>query len=1346
MSFVASLHTHVRSIFDAYIDAQRLCDKIKELGGKGCAVTDHGVLTSIEDYRRTFAANGLKFVPGVEVYVDGGLLGRLHLVLLATNDRGYKGISKIVTKSNSNVHGGFYPMVTKESLKEVLNEYKGDIIALSACMQGVISAIYLLNGKVEREIEKIHNKQAKYLDPSSPEYVLSGEAVKEATEELEKAIRFRDEVKELAERKFAQREKAVAKSGTPEDKLKLEADKVDTRRAQEELPKAKAAVNEAKKALSKANKNAKAVEESVEKYLSYEEEIIALQKELKTDDELSRLAEEELAWYLDVFGKDNFYAEIQYHRIEEEAVCFPRLALLARKHGVSLVATNDVHILENTDDERLRRQILRSLRFGKEFESENDGDSELYLKDNEELSDILLEIFNKDIVDEAIKNIEVVFDRCNVEFKTEKHYPKFAENSEEVFDAAIEYGKKWRFPEGMDKEHEERLAREIQVIKSMGYVDYHLVVKDFLEYARLLGYVPKSELDNAPFDIDGLKSWIEENGWSNGGFVVGPGRGSAVGSLVCYLLGITALDPLDYGLYFERFLNPERVSMPDIDSDISATTRPYVIAYCQNKYGFNAVCGVLTVNALAPRGCINAAAKYYGLKYYNSPLTSLGRQIAKEVTGEVGVKFSSTVAENGKLSDKGATLLEYLNKKYAGNRDALEIIKWATVLEGSFTAYGAHAAGIVISDNDDISEYLPLRANEKLGLMTSQCNKEQVEEMGLLKFDLLGLKTLDIITETLRMVEKNYGEVINPLEINREDMKVFELLTQGKTNAVFQFESAGMKAMLKRFKPQCFEDLIILVSMFRPGPLQYLDGVIDVKNGKKTMSFLCKQLEPITSKTYGAIVYQEQVMEICQSLAGFTLGHADEVRRFMSKKKAEKLAHERESFVEGCAKNDISKEIAEEIFKQMMDFASYAFNKSHATAYAFNAYITAWLKVYYPAEFFAAALNWTTSEKLSGLMYEANACGVKVLAPDINLSEKDFSVTGGVVRFGLGSVAGVKDGADEILKEREKVNFTSLTVFLTRCNPNSRVVSHLIDAGAFDSFSDNRLAMKKMAEEISNITPTLNKKLSFVESAKAVLPYVESSDKAQIIEIQQNNGLKVEIAEPTTVDKLERRIENAENAIEGLRKELSYIKEARVEEDKVERLKAEKELLGMYVSEHPMKMYPPKEEVSPLIEMVADMDVNTCACYGIVTNLQLKARKSDGATMAFFDLEDASGSIKVSCFTKAYPAAKNKLVEGTAVFLKGHCIEEESYNEDGGVELAFVMDEAVPVTPKKSTYFMSVSSYASFHLDAEECFMEEYTSKDGHELLIYDKSLDEVREVPYKVRDEVLKMPCVREM
>ncbi len=1319
--FTASLHTHVRSLYDAHIDARSLCERIKEMDGKGCAITDHGTVSAIEDFRPVFKEYGLKLIPGCELYVDGGLLGRQHLVVLAVNDRGWKGISKIVTASNLNLKGDF-PVITKENLFEIVKEYKGDIIALSACIQGVIASVFNLNDIVTKKIDANKLKQERLVSFDSNEYKVAFEKLTIAEKDVENTTSERDNLKALAGKKYVQRKKALLKAkekGSEDaDKLLEELNKemLASEEAKKKLEVVKEKLAAQKKKLSAEKEAFKAIKEMAEKFDNLQNENIAMTKLLKSEDELNQTAIEEASLYLKIFGEGNFFMEIQNHGIKRELETYPKIIKIARKLKIPLVATNDVHILTNNNEDRLRRQILRSLRFGNDFEEEQTGDCELYLKDNEELKKALLDVANEDAVNEAILNIDNIFNRCNVEFSIEKHYPKFCENADERLDIEIQKGIKWRFPNGMDEEHVKRLEYELPIIKNMGYSDYHLIVKDFLEYGRLLGYVPKEKLEEAPLDIDELRVFIKNNSLTNPGFAIGPGRGSAVGSLACYLLGITNLDPLRYNLLFERFLNPERISMPDIDSDISKSTRAKVIEYVKKKYGERAVCGILTHQYQAPKGAIDIAAKYYGLKHYNKALTSLGRQIATTVPEEVGLKFDSIIE-----GDK--SLFDYLNDYYSENADALGILKWAKIIEGSFTAYGAHAAGIVISDNNDISEYIPLKMNEERGMFTTQCDMVQVEDNGLLKFDFLGLRTLDIITDSIKFIEKNTGIVVDPLKLDLNDSRVYkEIFSVGKTNSVFQFESDGMKTMLKRFKPECFEDLIILVSMFRPGPLQYLDDVIQVKNGERKISFLCDQLKPILGKTYGAIVYQEQVMEIFQSLAGYTLGGADQVRRYMSKKKKDKLAHERESFIygdkersiKGCVANGIDEKVADELFSQMEEFAKYAFNKSHAAAYAFNAFITAWIKLYYSAEFFAAALNWAPdSKKIAGLVNEATKCNVKILGPDINWSEKEFVAKDGRIRFGLYQVPGVKNHAVDIIKAREEKIFSDFKDFYKRTNPSITVCENLIDAGAFDAFCDNRKSLKALIPSLKKICKSI-------------------ADKTKAIEEEVN---KLNADDEDVVNSANKKLDRAYNALDKYNTEFATLKVEELEENIAERCAREKELLGMYVSKHLLDYYP--NAVSMGCVSMKNIQPKVSRIYGVVSNLRIAAQRKDGKNMAFFSLEDKTGSVNVVMFASNYCRFKDLIKEGQVLVLAG-----ETKAEEEGLKFFCKAAKSVSVLPRGVK--LSVNSYAVFHAYYEEEFRNTFEQPDGLILFIEDKAMNEIRRCKYKVSRNILRLDTAK--
>lgn len=1303
--YICDLHLHARSLCDADINAKALAKRIKEFGGKGCAITDHGAVTAIEDFRSVFDENELKLIPGCEVYVDNEF-NRQHLVLLGKNYQGWLGIAKIVTEANKNLDKGF-PVIKEQRLFEIAEGYKGDIIALSACISGVISSIFLRNFYIDKKIEKLQKKQKNYTEAKKLLTTLKTEQ-EETEKELYKAVVERDDCKKNCEIKTTAIEKQLSKGANIE--LENEYKRlIDIRnKAIGELPKLKERVDCLKRDLTSKKAEVKDATADVEAWNKLEAEIQELAKSKKSETELCEEAKQKALQYRSIFGED-FYIELQYHGIAEEAICYPQNAKLARELNIPVVATNDVHILENTSDERLKRQILRSLRFGEKFEDESDGDSELYIKTQEELTEWLNKILPSDIVDEAISNIGVIFDKCNVVFpKDQKHYPKFSktENANKLLVKAIREGGERRFPEGMTQEYKDRVNYEYGIIKQMGYSDYHLIVKDFLQYGKLLGYVPEDKVSEAPLTITELEEYIKKNGWTVSGFYTGLGRGSAAGSLICYLLGITNVDPIKYGLLFERFLNPERISMPDIDSDLAATIRPKVIEYVKNKYGNDAVCGIMTVTKQAPKGSINMAAKFYGFKVGKNFL-ELGRKITSFISKEPNVSFATLVDVNGNpVKTEGKTLYSYLYDLFT-DKDSREILRWAKILEGSVTAYGAHAAGIVISDNEDVSDYIPLRANTKLNIMTTQCDMVQTEAQGLLKMDFLGLKTLDIITETIRMIEKNTGSVIDVLkDVSLDDRNVYkEIFTKGNTNSVFQFESAGMKNMLQRFKPETFEDLIILVSTFRPGPIQFLDDIINVKNGVKKATYKCPELEPILGKTYGAIVYQEQVMEIFQKLAGYSFGGADQVRRYMSKKKAEKLAHEREAFIngdperkiKGCAANGINPAIADELFDQMMAFAEYAFNKSHACCYAYTAYITAWLKFYYPAEFIAAALNWAELDEYKGLVGEAASMSVKVKAPDINFSEKKFAATDNeTIYFGLSSIRGVKDNADDIFKEREKGSFMSLINFIGRCNPRSTVVTNLIDAGAFDEFCSNRESMHKYVAEISPI----------IKKAK------EKKEKL--------------LAETDATKK-----EKLEKSVKELKTGLKSIRYLSVSENQDEKLKKEYDLLGAYITDHPLNHYPEIKNSCP-INLVVD---GATKIYGVISNFEEKKRKKDGAIFATFDIEDKTDKVSAVMFVNNYSRYKQVLRNGLVAVFDGEC---KSEGDEDNLKKQFVCSELETVLPKAKDFLLEIPDYEKFKTEYEKTLMERCKKDGGQVLLYFDRTTKKVIKAAFTVGKNIL--------
>ena len=1322
------LHVHSMDQFDSHNDPESVCAKYKELGAEGFALTQHGVLSGIEPMREKATEYGLKFIPGIETYYgnDDDLRQNKHLILLSADHQGYKAIWKAVSDRQSQNSTG--RAVMNDSILEKYFAEGSDghdhVIATSACVNGVIAAIVRSNETVERDIEKIRKKAVK-VESSSERLEQVALVLAEIDSNIAEKTTRRNEVKQIAETKFARREMMVEKLLKNEDPAYeaaaelLAEDKKRSEKAKEELETVKKELTALKRRRSINAAEFKDLQIAAEKEAQFGNQINALESRMMTKDEIYEAAKKEALKMQKIFGKNNFYIEIQNHGIDIEAHVYPILVKLARELNLPLVATNDVHIVDNTEEELLRRRILRALRFEK-WEEDQAGDDQLYIKTDDEMIKSLSEIFPKDVVEEALNNTKVIFDRCDVQFPEEKHYPVYpsvdGKNADEMLLDAIRAGAKWRFPDGLDDAHKNRINYEYQIIKSMGYADYHLIVKDFLEYARILAVVPTHKIANAPLDIEKLKKWVDENGWT-GGYGVGTGRGSAVGSLVCFCLGITNLDPLSYDLLFERFLNPERVSMPDIDSDISNRTRSKVIEYVRAKYGEDAVCGIMTTNAQAPRGAIRIAAKYYGLSLgKEKEFLTLGDQMAKQVSNESGTGFNSEMGMG--------TVSEYLQNVYEDNIDALNILKWAMCIEGCFTSYGAHAAGIVISDGAPVSEYVPLRWNNKLSEMTTQVDMNRVESKGLIKMDFLGLRTLDIITDCIRMIKEKTGKVIDPLkDISMDDEKVYtEIFQKGRTNAVFQFASSGMKSMLQRFKPNSFEDLIILVSMFRPGPLQYLDDVIDVKRGAWPMEFLTPELEPILSKTYGAITYQEQVMEIFQKLAGYTLGGADMVRRYMSKKKAEKLAHERRAFIngdearniKGCVANGIDADVANELFDQMTNFAKYAFNKSHAAAYSANSYYTAWFKYHYPAEFLAAALNWAQDNKeMAGLIREAKFFGIEVLGPDINRSYEKFTVENGKIRFGLSPIKNVGSGANEIVEVRKNGPYTSLCNFFERTNVNKRAVINLMTAGAFDLFSANRTSMVSVVEMYKKLTSDLDSK------------------RAEVEEMKENTIL----LEGTNAAKLQKKIDTAKNTIRKLEMDINNIVLPDIEEDLSDRINAEKEMLGSYISAHPLDEYEnPSEYNAVYIKDVATQAAaqrKKTSIVGVINSVVIRKTKI-GNEIAILEVEDTTGIIKTCVFSKVYPKYKDMLKTGLVFKFSGDVLED-TYGDEEDKTYTFRVLSIGEIKKQREMLQIMVANKEKYMGSLSK--LKKYQDDNGYKLCILLNDTDTEIIAPFRVSE-----------
>ncbi len=911
-------------------------------------------------------------------------------------------------------------------------------------------------------------------------------------------------------------------------------------------------------------------------------------------------AKEVALWFKDLF-KEDYYLEIQNNGIKEQTLANQKLIQLSKELDIPLVATNDAHYSRRED--AYNHEVLLCIQTGKKMKDEDrmrfDTD-ELYLKTSEEMS----EYFSN--VPEAIENTVKIADQCNVEFEFgHTILPNY--DVPEGFNTHYDYLKKLcddgivrRYGENPSKEILDRAEYELSVINKMGYVDYYLIVWDYINYAKSVG-IP-----------------------------VGPGRGSGAGSILAYAIGITDIDPIQYNLLFERFLNPERVSMPDFDVDFCYERRQEVIDYVCKKYGHDHVSQIITFGTMAARMVIRDVGRVLDIPYQDAD------KLAKMIPNEMHITIPKALEQNKELKEL-----------YETDAQTKQVLDIAMALEGMPRQASTHACGIVIT-KEPVVNYVPLYVNTKDGSITTQFVMTTLEELGLLKMDFLGLRTLTVIQDAINLVKQNRGiDVVFDEKMN--DPKVYKLWANGESSGIFQFESAGMTNFMKELKPDSLEDIIAGVSLYRPGPMDQIPRYIQNKLDPAHAVYTHPALEPILNVTYGCMVYQEQVMQIVRDLAGYSLGRADLVRRAMGKKKLDVMAKEREYFIygklnengeveiPGCIRNGIDEESANKIFDEMAEFAKYAFNKSHAAAYAVVSYRTAYLKAYYPEEFFAATLNSYLGnlDKVPEYIDECKRLHIEILKPDINKSFTKFTVDNGKIRFGLGSVKNVGVAAvDSIVKEREENGkFTSFTDFLERMQNeavNKKCIESLIRAGAFDEFEQTRSTL--------------------IASFESIMDTISDSSKKSF------SG-QVTMFDLNPEDEKMSDIKYTYNTLE--------------EYSKRELLSMEKEMLGLYISGHPLDNLREQIEMQTNINTLqmrqlheneenAEMTVNipefkdgqNVKFAGIISSIKKKYTKNN-KLMAFLTIEDLYGQAEIILFESCYQACSQILLNDKIVLVEG---------------------------------------------------------------------------------------------
>lgn len=912
-------------------------------------------------------------------------------------------------------------------------------------------------------------------------------------------------------------------------------------------------------------------------------------------------AEKSLQDYLEIFGRENYFIEIQDHGMPEEKKAMEGLLQLAEKYQLGLVATNDAHYLKREDSEF--HDILLCIQMGKTIDDPSrmrfSSDS-FYLKSPEEMQALF------PAYPEALANTARIAERCNVEFDFEsRHLPNFplpeGMTDQQYLRKLCEDNMPSHYPEPT-KEVLDRLDYELGVINTMGFDSYFLIVWDFINYAR------------------------SQN------ISVGPGRGSAAGSIVAYLLGITDIDPLRYALLFERFLNPERVTMPDIDVDFCYVRREEVIEYVKRRYGEDHVAQIATFGTLAAKGAIRDVGRALNMSFNDVS------KVTKLIPAELGITIDKALEESSDLR----TL-------YEESQEVKRLVDFARGVEGLPRHSSTHAAGIVIARNP-LTDYLPVMVSD--GTLVTQYTKDHVEELGLLKMDFLGLRTLTVLDDAIKNIKQSKGIDIDLRHLPLVDEETSKLLCAGHTMAVFQMESSGMTNIIKELRPEGFTDLIPLVALYRPGPLGsgMVDDFIGGRHGTKTVKYMHPLLEPILKETFGVVLYQEQVMQIVQVLAGFSLGQADLLRRAMGKKKAAILMAQKENFLSGCAGNGLDADLAVKIFDLLTHFADYGFNKSHSAAYALVAWQTAYLKAHYPEEFMAAMLTsiMDTSEKVSIYIDQCRHMGISVLPPDINASSINFSVDRNAIRFGLAAVKNVGEAALRSLEEERRKDgpFTSLMDFCNRIDMrsiNKRVIESLIKCGAFDSLGFRRSQLLDVLSQTVDAAATTQK-----DRMTGQLGLFDDEELYEASEINPRDIPEV---------------------------------------DKSTMLAWEKEITGFYITGHPLDEYSDTLKSLAGINAILSgniMDGKNVKVGGMIISAKRIATKK-GDTMCFIELEDFTHSIEVVVFPRVFYENVNLLEPDVPVMISG----KVNHTDEG---YKIIADRICLLSEYKADYYLAISS------------------------------------------------------
>lgn len=1335
----AELHVHTNnSISDAVNSIDEILGRCKELGILSVAITDHGMVMGVREFYDKAKVYGINPLLGVEAYYndDTEYMSRGHVCIYAKDEQGYWAIMQAVSESNRGMHliekkmfnrVKTFPTMDVDILKKYFGpESKGynHVVLTSACAGGVLSGYTMWNIRIDKEIGKIRKKIESLDDFNTPAIKSFYELYYKTTEELKNKNAELKEAKKMSKINIEAKKLQLPRIKDPNKAAIMQQEIINLEKAvtnaRNVLPVLETELSNLKDKISQMKLSMQKVEKNKSKYDGYIKQITQLEAQKLSEQELLFRMETQAVSICNVVGKDNFYIELQYHGLENERYSKNLEIQIARKLQIKLCAANDAHFV-NKEDWKLRK-VIQTLAFEK-YNKPNVDEKEYFIKTEDELRAALAQVFTPDVIECALQGTYEIAERCNVILpEGGGFYPKYpvpkGMTSAQVLWEEIQKGIKKRFPNGFPKvpegeeTYENRVKREFDVISNMGFCDYLLIVADFINYCKELA----------------IK--IGEGT----GYGIGPGRGSGAGCEVNYLIGITNIDPIPLDLLFERFLNPARVTMPDIDTDFSREVRESGIEYVKQKYGEKAVCLIATVQVKGGKAGIRDYAKFLAL-YEDSDKTDIDKQkysgianvISKSMPKDVKNLSDMTTVYDTDGNETKRKTIDVMLEKFAGNQDAVKIIKGAALIEGIPTGFSAHAAGVIISDNDDISTHVPVMWSPGKQQFVAQCNMLQAEGcFGLLKMDFLGLKNLDILTMAARLIMHNYGVRIDFDNLPQDKAVYRDIIATGMTNGIFQLESPGMKKFMIELQPDCLEDLIAGVALYRPGPMDFIPRYIDGKKHPENVIYECPQLEPILAATYGCIVYQEQVMQIFQDCAGFSLGRADLVRRAMSKKKEKYLESQRKAFVygnrkefesgeddelvDGCVNRNISADIANKLFDKMLDFAKYAFNKSHAACYAVIAYQTAYLKKYYPLEFYAALFTYSGKNKRRGLVNEIKAMNIELTCPDINSTNNGFGIKNNKLVWGLGSIEGINN-VSCITDEVKNGYFTSFDDFIKRVKLSKDMLLSLIDAGTFDSMGYHRTALKNIA-------------LAKLELVKAIRKQQEEYSKLD--------------------DKTTPKAEGKRKQIKELVKEFFELKPKNIKPvNCLDELKAEKAALGVYISGHPLDNYPDPATIG-FINLASIGDGDKVKLYGYVESFRISKKKTTGEDMAFFDLETKDGSISVCMFTKAYAEYGNLLKEDTVIALEGYVREKEilmvsdEEEEEQTTVLECHLQKIIPAPKPEMRKIIIITNSIVEWKERDMFLVSNYKNDEGTEFMMYDKMLNQYRKGTYRISYDIL--------